>query len=458
VPTTVTVEQGVLQGVREDSVAHFRGIPFAEADRFGAPRAARPWAGARDATHHGVTCPQPPSRMAVVMGPTPDASQGEDCLTLSVATPSADHGGRPVMVWLHGGAYVIGAGSYDWYRPDALVTEGDVVVVRANYRLGVFGFLDLPGVSRANLGILDQIAALRWVQRNIAAFGGDPAQVTVFGESAGGHSIATLMAATEGRGLFRRGIIQSAHLGVGFMTERSAARTARAFRRSLPADVDPRTAPVGALLSAQERMLVKLAGPGGVNSTPAFGPVAGVAPLPQTEILEGGVGAGVDLLIGTNRNEMHAFFVSNPSIARLRRIPGVGPLAFDALSAAVTDRIFRTPARLLADAHARAGGRVYLYAFDWAPPASPLGACHTIDLPFVFGAEQAWSQAPMLGGRPWAEIDELGRVVRRAWTRFARMGDPNGEGDPSWQRHVPGNGPGKRFGSSDRAHHHVPVS
>jgi len=320
------------------------------------------------------------------------------------------------------------------------------VVVRANYRLGVFGFLEMPGVSRGNLGILDQIAALRWVQRNIAAFGGDPAEVTVFGESAGGHSIATLMAAPEGRGLFRRGIIQSAHLGVGFTTDKAAARTARAFRRSLPADLDPRTASVGALLAAQDKMLVKLAGPGGVNSTPAFGPIAGVAPLAQADIVEGGVGANVDLLIGTNRDEMHAFFVSNPSIARLRRIPGVGAVAFDTLSAAVTDRIFRAPARRLADAHAQAGARVYLYAFDWAPPASPLGACHTIDLPFVFGAEDAWSQAPMLGGRPWAEIDALGRTVRRAWTRFARTGDPNGDGDASWERHVPESAPGRRFG------------
>ncbi|HEX3769259.1 MAG TPA: carboxylesterase family protein, partial [Polyangiaceae bacterium] len=169
----VTIAQGALRGVRAGNVTHFLDVPFAEAARFAEPRLAPPWAGVRDATRRGPICPQPPSRLAAVMGPSAPAVQDEACLTLSVSTPSLE-GRRPVMVWLHGGAYVIGSSSHAWYQPDALVTEGDVVVVRANYRLGVFGFLEMPGVSRGNLGTLDQIEALRWVKRNIAAFGGDP--------------------------------------------------------------------------------------------------------------------------------------------------------------------------------------------------------------------------------------------------------------------------------------------
>jgi para-nitrobenzyl esterase len=295
---TASVEQGTLRGTRTGAVTHFRGIPFAEAARFTEPRAPAAWSGERDATRHGPTCPQPPSRMAKVMGPTPRGVHHEDCLTLSVSTPAVDGARRPVMVWLHGGAYVIGGSSYEWYEPDALVTEGDVIVVRASYRLGVFGFLAMPGVSPGNLGLLDMIAALRWVQRNIAAFGGDPEQVTVFGESAGAHAIASLMTTPEARGLFRRAILQSPHLGVGFVKAEAAARTARLLNEQL-GGADPRTATVDALLAAQEKTLIRLAGPGGFNSTPAFGPIAGIAPLaPQADIVEGGTGAGVDVIIG----------------------------------------------------------------------------------------------------------------------------------------------------------------
>jgi para-nitrobenzyl esterase len=382
--------------------------------------------------------------MAPVMGPSPPLEQAEDCLTLSVATPSVDDRRRPVMVWLHGGAYVIGASSHDWYQPAAIVTEGDVVVVRANYRLGVFGFLGMPGVSAGNLGILDQMAALRWVQRNIAAFGGDPDQVTLFGESAGGHSIAALMASPDARDLFRRAIIQSAHLGLGLMTVEAAARTARVLCECLGTR-DPRSATVQELLTAQDAALVRLAGPGGMNSAPAFGPIAGVGPVPRTDIVEGGTGSRKEILIGTTRHEMHAFFATNPSIVRIRRAPAVGRFAFDALSAAVTERVFRRPARRLADAHALSGARTYLYAFDWAAEDAAFGACHTIDLPFVFGAREAWSQAPMLGGTPWSAIDALGRSVRRAWTAFARTGVPAAGADAPWPEHRQGAKPGRRF-------------
>jgi para-nitrobenzyl esterase len=198
----------------------------------------------------------------------------------------------------------------------------------------------------------------------------------------------------------------------------------------------------------QQAAIAKLAGPAGLNSAPIFGPVAGVAPLPEparADIADAIVHGGVDLLIGTTRDEMRAFFDSNPRVARLRRIPAIGNALVGAVTSAVTRRVFTTPARRLADKQASAGASVYTYAFDWAPQREAFGACHTIDLPFVFGNSAAWRDAPMLGQTPWDQVDLLGRQVRRAWTRFARSGDPNADGDPEWAKHVPNAAPGRRF-------------
>jgi para-nitrobenzyl esterase len=444
----VQVEGGVLEGVRIGDVLHYRGIPYAEARRFGAPEPASGWAGVRDASRHGPICPQPPSPLVLVMGEVPGVPEDEACLTLSVATPVVDSDRpRPVMVWLHGGAYVVGAGSYEWYRPDWLVTEGDVVVVNVNYRLGVFGYLRLEGVSPGNLGVLDQIAALQWIAKNIAAFGGDPAQVTVFGESAGGHSVAALMSTPDTRGLFRRAILQSAHLGLGFVSTARAERAGRAVRASL-GGADPRSAPAEQLLSAQEAAIVKFRGPGGLNTAPLFGPIAGVAPLPesgQTDIAKAIVHDSTDLLIGTTRDEMRAFFDTNPNIVRWRRFPILGDRGVEAAAAAVTRQVFAKPARKLADLQAHNGAAVYRYLFEWTPEREAFGACHTIELPFVFGNGAAWRDSPMLAGAAWEHVDVLGRQVRRAWTRFARCGDPNGAEDPAWPRHTVGAEVGRKF-------------
>jgi para-nitrobenzyl esterase len=443
----VTIDAGKLRGTRVGPVQQFLGVPYAEARRFSEPQPPQPWSGVRDATQHGPICPQPPPSLEAIMGRSPRVPlQHEDCLTLSIATPGTDERRRPVMVWLHGGAYVVGSGSNDWYRPGTLVEEGDVVVVRANYRLGVFGYLKMAGVSPANLGVMDQVAVLRWVQRNIAAFGGDPGRITLFGGSAGAHSVATLMSTGATQGLFQRGILQSGHLGVGFTTQATAARVAELFARAL-GGVDPRTATVEQMLAAQQSVMVRMSWPAGMNSTPPFGPIAGEAPISHaTGLLDSPsrFHAGTDLVIGSTRDEMRAFFDSNAAIARLRRVPGVGKRALDALTARITRRIFGAPAAQLADAHARAGASVYRYRFDWSPPRGGFGACHTIDLPFVLGDREAWGEAPMLGSVPWEAIDALGRQMRRAWTSFARHGDPNQDGE-SWPRHRPGDGVGRVF-------------
>lgn len=443
----VSIRNGAVRGVQLGEVLHFRNIPYAQAQRFEPPQPVQAWQGVRDGTQHGPICPQLESPLAAVMGEPSAAEQNEACLTLSVSAPAGEARARPVMVWFHGGAYLVGASSLEWYRPDALVCEGDVVVVNVNYRLGVLGYLLMPGVSPGNLGMLDQIAALRWVQDNIAAFGGDPTRVTLFGESAGAHSIVALMSAPASRGLFTRAIAQSPHLGVGFITQALATRVARTLQQALNGS-DPRTASIEQLLSAQQRMLIKLAGPGGFNAAPVFGPIAGVDPLPQPaqpEPCRAVLHTDVDLLIGSTREEMRAFFETNPRIAALRRVPVIGQWAFVSLISKVTERVFARPAQRLADAQASAGkAAVYLYAFDWSPTDSRFGTCHTIDLPFVFGGD-AWHTAPMLGTTPWSEIDQRGRELRRAWTRFAHGGDPNPDSSEVWPRHQPGAVPGRRF-------------
>ena len=218
----VTVSCGTLRGSEVDGVRAFRGVPYAAstagAGRFAAPAPLGPWSGARDATRSGAACPQPSGGMpgqeqnvfGELFGPS-DLPMDESCLVLDIYTPAGGAAGKPVLVWIHGGAFRIGTGSSPMYDGTALARRGDVVVVAINYRLGVLGFLNLPEVGPSNVGLRDQIAALQWVRDEIAAFGGDPGNVTIFGESAGGKSVECLVASPLARGLFRRAIAQSTY-------------------------------------------------------------------------------------------------------------------------------------------------------------------------------------------------------------------------------------------------------
>ncbi|MGH2586914.1 MAG: carboxylesterase/lipase family protein, partial [Dehalococcoidia bacterium] len=215
----VRTPYGQVAGEQRDGVTVFRGIPYARAPlgelRFRAPQPPEPWSDVRDATRFGPIAMQNPSPMDTIFGAVQRPAMSEDCLSLNVWTPGLDDGRRPVMVWIHGGAFVGGSGSTPWYDGTAFASRGDVVVVTLNYRLGALGFLhlaDLGGDAFAgsgNVGILDQVAALRWVRESIAAFGGDPENVTVFGQSAGARSIATMMSMPNPRGLFDKAILQS---------------------------------------------------------------------------------------------------------------------------------------------------------------------------------------------------------------------------------------------------------
>ncbi|WP_328319295.1 carboxylesterase family protein [Streptomyces sp. NBC_00388] len=376
-------------------------IRYARAERFGRPRAV---AAGDTRPSTGEICPQPASRLDAVMGPPrDDLPQGEDCLHLTVTTPAADGGARPVMVWLHGGGFSSGAGILDWYDGGALAAQGDVVVVAVNYRLGALGYLCLDGVSEGNLGLYDQLEALRWVRDHIAGYGGDPGRVTVFGQSAGGISIRLLMEMDEARGLFHRVIMQSAPLSLTGRSRADAGALGRVFAGHLAArGKSPADADHAELLDAQRETAVAHLLRSGSAMEPPFSPVEGVlaGAAPGRNV------RGLDVLYGWNADDMTSF-------------PGQ-----EGDPAELTARMYAAPLAELGGALEQAGARVHAYRLDWRPAGSALGATHCLELPLLLGGRAAWEGAPMLGSAPWEEVDALGAALRATWLGFVRTGIP----------------------------------
>ncbi len=410
-----------------------RGIPFARARRFGIPERV-PYAGP-DSHRQPVAAPQLPGRLEPVMGAPVRLPQSEDCLELTVTAPAAaEPGGRPVMVWIHGGAYLAGSGAWNLYDAAQLVRETGIVVVSINYRLGVLGYLRLPGVSPGNLGLLDQIAALEWVRDHIGAFGGDPTRVTVAGQSAGAHSVVAMLGIESTRGLFGRAIVQSSPFGVGFQSPAKAQRAARTFLAALGAD--PRDASVADVLAAQAGAVKKLAGPGGLNSAPAFLPIAGVDPLPAQPHWRDAVvdrANELQVVIGATADEMGAFYGGpHPVFSRIRSVPGVGPRLVSSVQKLVGRKAFEDGATDFADLLAAHGADVYRYRVNTVHPDNPFGACHCLELPLLFGDASAWHDAAMLRPLTPAQVRARGVPTRNRWGAFVRSGEPG------WSRHMPG--------------------
>jgi para-nitrobenzyl esterase len=384
-----------------------------------------------------------------------------------VTTAATDERRRPVLVWLHGGGYSSGGGSLDWYDGSTLAREGDVVVVGVNYRLGPLGFLRVGGVVNGDAGLLDMIEALRWVRDNIAGFGGDPGNVTVFGQSAGAHSTMLMLRMPEVRGLFHRAILQSPPGGVAPLSTEKAERNAALLHAalgypSLPADAlrkRLRDEPAARLLAAARQVANETAVFGGV--APPFLPVVdglGTPDLLVSEAARGAVAANIPLIIGTTRDEAWAMVAGQPAAGATRDqvqdlIDNAGsvertgareqadgaacrdrswwarraaPAAVDVLVDVITDRAFTAPAHAFARAVAAGGGDVWAYRLDWAPAGSPLGACHCLELPLVFGTADAWAGAPMTAGADPAQQEALSALIRRSWLSFARGGEPAG--------------------------------
>lgn len=459
--------KGQVQGTSGDGVLRFAGVPFAAPPvgdlRFAPPRPHEAWDGVRDATGFGPVAPQLPGTVEALTGAQPPRWD-EDCLSLNVFTPSLE-GDRPVMVWIHGGGFTGGSGSVPWYDATRLCQRGDVVVVTINYRLGAFGWLyvdHLDGAPKGsgNAGLADQVAALEWVRDNIGGFGGDPGRVTIFGESAGAMSVATLMGTPSASGLFSAAIAQSgaAHNvwepdGPIEVTERMMAELGVSDLAGL------RAVPAERLLEAQGKVVGELTveraqRPKGDSLGLPFSPVLDGVVLDRHPLaaIRDGSAAGVALLCGTTRDEWRLFgimlrsvedeamllrrlgrMVEDPdSMAAVYRQSHDDAAHDDLWDVIMTDRVFRIPAIRLAEAQAQhRPDATYMYLFEWASTAfeGRLGSCHALEIPFVFDNLDAPGVAMFTG--PDAP-QGLADAMSESWLAFAATHDPHHAGLPSW--------------------------
>lgn len=451
--------QGEVRGSVADGVNTFKGIPYAAppfgANRFRPPQPAEPWSGVRDALTYGPEAPQlRPDPQVEALTPDP-AVPGEDCLNLNIWSPELGPAGLPVMVWIPGGMFEVGSGAS--YNGSRFARDG-IVCVTINYRVGVDGFLYL-GDGNANLGLLDQVAALQWVQENIAAFGGDPGNVTIFGESAGAMSVGTLLSMPRANGLFRRAIAQSgaAHQ---VLPAAAAQRVGRYLAEKLGVEATREAiaaVPIDRLLQAQAELKADLFahpdperwGSEVVASTSPWQPVVDGEVIPARPIdrIVAGDGAGVDVMVGTNTDEWRLFLVANGAIGHITdevlvraveayglpveatlatyRAVYPGASAGDLLAAIQTDWWCRIPAIRLADAHAKSTSATYMYEFAWPSPElnGLLGACHALEIAFVFDTldkEFKPMVGPLLGTNP---PQQLADTMHAAWVAFATNGD-----------------------------------
>ena len=461
----VETRSGVVEGREESGLAVFRGVPYARAPvgplRWRPPEPEPPWAGVRDAGRFAAMAPQRPGVMMRMLG-MDGAASAEDCLALNLWTPNALAGRRrPVLVWLHGGGFTAGAGSLPVYDGQHLARRGDAVVVTLNYRLGALGFLaGIDPSIAANVGLLDQIAALSWVRDHAERFGGDPDNVMVFGESAGAMSIGALLGTAAARGLFRRAVLQSgaAH---NVSPEPGGRRIAEEFLAAAgcPPDAQAQRAlSVDAVLDAQQRVVDES---WRTVEGLAFQPVVDGSTLarPPLETIGNGGARGISLLIGTNRDEWNLFALPDAKLrhldeaALLRRLSrnppgsrareegevlarraievyrearaarGLAVAPRDLWLALQSDRVFRVPAIRLAERQQPHEPHTYCYLFAWPSPAlgGALGSCHGLEVPFAFGTTGG-ATAQLVGQGP--EVDRLARRVQDAWLAFARSGDP----------------------------------
>jgi para-nitrobenzyl esterase len=450
-------------------VAAFLGVPFAAPPvaerRFAAPVPPEPRSGEREALAFGPAPPQLDDPLLQLLG-SAAGEQSEDCLSLNVWTPDpgeGSSGGRPVLVWLHGGAFISGTGGVPLYDGGHLSARGDVVVVTLNYRVGALGFLYLDGSEGgpacSNLGLRDQIAALAWVRANIANFGGDPERVCVFGQSAGAGSLCALLAAPAARGLFRAAIVQSASPD-GYITPDEARERSARFLQLLgrPA-AELREVPVDALLEAQQRAASERQWKTGM----LFPPVIDGELLPARPMaaIRDGEAAPVPLVIGTTRDELKLFEYLAPrrelspeaaKAALAQRLPadlverlyelyrsarearGESLAGVDIMYAILTDLAIRGPSIRLAEHHAR-HAPTFMYLFEWSSPFADgeLGSFHALDVPFVFGHLDQPGVARLTGEGEAAQ--RLSEQMMDAWVAFARSGDPSTAALGDWPRY-----------------------
>jgi para-nitrobenzyl esterase len=454
--TIVTTRYGQIEGVIENGIWVFKSVPYAAPPvgelRWKPPQPPAGWSGIRQTRNFGLTSLQSVPPVNVIPVNNEPEESGEDCLFLNIWTPAPDNQKRPVMVWIHGGAFIMGSGSQTDFRGGNLARYGDVVMVSLNYRLGLLGFLNLEAAtegkiqSSGNEGLLDQIFALRWVKENIAAFGGDPDNVTIFGESAGSMSIACLMAMPAAQGLFHKAIMESGAGNVA-LSLTAATKVAGAFLKMAgwDGDVDKLKAlPPAELLRIQTELTLR--SPDGI--TPVAPVVDGKTLPPPLEAIQRGSAQGVKTLTGSNLDEWKLFEMMAPPgpemteemlamglcrifdptkvaalIAAYRQAltkRGIAVKPADIMSAINTDKMFRMPVVRFIEARRSHSEDDYAYLFTWQSPAlnGILKACHALEIGFVFGNPES----AFCGSGP--DVDKLSDEIQQAWFTFARTGNP----------------------------------
>ena len=463
----IETKTGKVQGYISNNLQIFKGIPYADSPigslRFSPPAERDPWTNIHDASKYGPYVYQGYTPLEALFG-KPGWESETDCLTLNIWTPNTDDLKRPVMVWIHGGAFIMGGGANPIYNGSELAKRGNIVIVTINYRLGALGFLNTAGVT-ANIGMLDQIAALKWVRENIEAFGGDPNNITIFGESAGGISVITLMAMPAAKGLFQRVIAQSAPI---LMSKPAKSSSKNLFQKLglEEGDIDAlRKIPPEKLIDAQNKVLAK-AEKEGTSELMDFRPsidgnILSEHPL---DALKNGTGKNIDLLIGCNKNEYKIWTGLDPRFKKVKEetFPGLvsallsrmdidesksleilnvyqdtmkdiastHPIEiFDAIG---TDFLFRIAEIRFAEAQKNHNSNVFNYLFTWPSPAfkGRLGSCHAMELPFVFGTLDTPKADLFFGKGPEAFI--LSEKMMDSWIAFAHTGNPNHENIPEW--------------------------
>lgn len=408
---TVHLPGGGILARHQDNLIHARGIRYAHAKRFQRPQAVPDWDGIQDCTQPAPVCPQntshPPRGTGVLDG---NREQSEDCLHVSVVAPTSAQA-APVMAFLPGGGYTLWGGDLDAFIPHGLARKG-VVVVTITYRLGIFGYLPIPNLAPANLGLLDQIEALRWIQKNIAAFGGDPEHVTVFGQSAGADAIYCLLVADNTDELFHRAILQSAPLGRLYDENRDeATRAMSQHASSALSHTDLAVAPVSHLLDLQKQLP-------GVSSSVSptllpFRPLFGEYPLPPENLHS-------DCFMSAARRKPVFLGYTADEITSFTHLDPRKPYFYN-LFQGEADRLLQHTSTVL-------GRRLPSYEVRWYPKGNNnLNATHCMDLPFLLGDWSAWKHAPMLQGADAEKVvEKVGISVKNLWVAFARGEDLGG--------------------------------
>ncbi|MFJ1626571.1 carboxylesterase family protein [Marinilactibacillus psychrotolerans] len=416
---------GAIKGWNDEKKGVLRatGIKYATAPRFEAPT-AEPANTDKivEATKWSPASPQPKDELTdyLINQESREMKVDEHCQYLSVTTPkdTSFSDNLPVMVWIHGGSYVTGAGDYPIYDPAVLVREQRVIVVTVTYRLGLLGYLGSKESTPANLGLLDQIEALKWVKQNIAGFGGNPENITVFGESAGGDAAAHLMIAKGTEGLFNRAIIQSAPFGLLPAPKEMKAVMLEEKKKISADDSLEKVAEVQA--DIQEKVK-----PFGLKSSMPFGVQYGEFPLPNEDDLEhewNKAARRIEILVGNNKRELAPFIPYIPVLNKLTKTPFIGKYLAKASIKFLTKKIYKSGVEEFTRRHHLGGGSGYKYEISGGAPRNQLAGGHASEIPYLFENEELWEGSPILDGITWEKFHRQGQVLRQIWGVFAKTG------------------------------------